>query len=151
MNWDALAAIAEALGAIAVLTSLVYLATQIRQNTRMIKSSIRQQVTMASQNVVFKSIDLAEVLAKAANGGTLTEGEQIQLNQLHRAGLRAFEDFAYQHEHGLLDPSEWTAWLEGIRAAMSMPHMRRNWLATREQYSENLQRVIDPLASSDQD
>jgi hypothetical protein len=41
MNWDAIAALAEVLGALAVLASLVYLATQIRQNTQMVKSSIR--------------------------------------------------------------------------------------------------------------
>ncbi len=151
MSWDALAAIAEALGAAAVLASLIYLATQIRQNTQMIKSSIRQQVTNTSHAVVFKSIDLADVFAKANNGETLTAGEQFQLNQIHRAAFRGFEDFAYQYEHGLLDPSEWTAWLEGLRATMSMPHVRRNWLATRQQYSENLQRVMDPLASSDED
>jgi hypothetical protein len=33
VNWDALAAIAELLGAIGVLASLIYLAVQIRQNT----------------------------------------------------------------------------------------------------------------------
>ena len=33
MNWDAIGAIGEILGAIAVLITLVYLTTQIRQNT----------------------------------------------------------------------------------------------------------------------
>ncbi len=33
MNWDAIGAIAELLGAIGVILTLVYLATQIRQNT----------------------------------------------------------------------------------------------------------------------
>jgi len=151
MSWDALAAIAEALGAVAVLASLVYLATQVRQNTQMIKSSIRQQLTATSQDVIFKGIDLADVVAKAAIGETLTAGEQIQLNQLHRAALRGLEDFAYQNRHGLLDPSEWTARLESARDLMSMPQMRRNWLENRQQYSENLQKVIDPLASSEED
>ena len=151
MSWDALAAIAEALGAVAVLASLVYLATQVRQNTQMIKSSIRQQLTATSQDVIFKGIDLAEVVAKAANGATLTAAEQIQLNQLHRAALRGLEDFAYQNQHGLLDPSEWTTRLESARDLMSMPQMRHNWLANRQQYSENLQRVIDPLASTEED
>ncbi len=32
MNWDAIGAIAELLGAVGVIASLVYLATQIRQN-----------------------------------------------------------------------------------------------------------------------
>jgi hypothetical protein len=150
MSWDALAAIAEALGAVAVLASLVYLATQVRQNTQMMKSSIRQQLTATSQDVIFKGIDLASVVAKAANRETLTAAEQIQLNQLHRAALRGLEDFAYQNQHGLLDPSEWAARLESARDLMSMPQMRRNWRANRQQYSENLQKVIDPLASSEE-
>ena len=40
MNWDAIGAIAETLGSIGVLISLFYLGTQIRLNTRQIKSSI---------------------------------------------------------------------------------------------------------------
>ena len=34
MNWDAVAALAELLAALAVVASLVYLAVQVRQNTR---------------------------------------------------------------------------------------------------------------------
>ena len=40
MNWEAISAIGEAVGAIAVVISLVYLAVQIRQNTRQIANSI---------------------------------------------------------------------------------------------------------------
>ena len=34
MNWDAVGAIAEVIGAIAIFVSLVYLAVQIRQSTQ---------------------------------------------------------------------------------------------------------------------
>ncbi|MEZ5503387.1 MAG: hypothetical protein R3E50_12340 [Halioglobus sp.] len=40
MNWDAIGAIGELVGAIAVFVSLVYLAVQLRQNTRQIVNSI---------------------------------------------------------------------------------------------------------------
>ena len=40
MNWDAISAIGETIGAVAVVISLLYLAVQIRQNTNHIKSSI---------------------------------------------------------------------------------------------------------------
>ena len=40
MNWDAISAIGETIGAVAVVISLLYLAIQIRQNTSHIKSSI---------------------------------------------------------------------------------------------------------------
>ena len=50
MNWDAIGAIAELLGAIGVIASLIYLATQIRQsreqmsqNTKALRAGAYQQ------------------------------------------------------------------------------------------------------------
>lgn len=40
MNWDALGAIAELAGALAVFLTLIYLAVQLRQNSKLVKSSI---------------------------------------------------------------------------------------------------------------
>jgi hypothetical protein len=37
MNWEAIAAIGEVLGAVAVVITLVYLAKQLRENTKSIK------------------------------------------------------------------------------------------------------------------
>jgi hypothetical protein len=148
MNWNALAAIAEVLGALAVLASLIYLATQIRQSTQMMKSSIRQQLTTSTQNVVFKMMDNAETLAKMQEKETLTPGEQVRMSLLLRAAFRGFEDAAYQYHHGLLDVSEWSGRLANMRSSLSIPAAREQWLATRSEYSENLQRTLDPLASA---
>jgi hypothetical protein len=41
MNWDAIGAIAELLGAIGVIASLVYLATQIRQSREQMSQNTR--------------------------------------------------------------------------------------------------------------
>lgn len=41
MNWDAIGAIAELLGAIGVIVSLVYLATQIRQSREQMAHNTR--------------------------------------------------------------------------------------------------------------
>jgi len=41
MNWEALAAIGELVGAFGVIASLGYLAIQIRQNTRQIRQNIQ--------------------------------------------------------------------------------------------------------------
>ena len=148
MNWGAIGAIGEVLGAIGVIVTLGYLAAQIRQNTQMMKSTVRQQVTTTAQNAIFKMMDNAETLAKMQERETLTPGEQVRMRLLSRAGLRAFEDFAYQYHHGLLDDSEWRARLVGMRVFMGMPGAREVWLATRDEYSENLQTILDPLASA---
>ena len=44
MDWDAVAAIGEAVGALAVVVSVIYLALQVRKNTRM---SIQNMVPAA--------------------------------------------------------------------------------------------------------
>ncbi len=44
MNWEAISAIGELLGALGVLASLIYLAVQIRDNTRSIQAASLQSV-----------------------------------------------------------------------------------------------------------
>lgn len=51
MNWEAIATIAELVGAIGVIASLVYLAVQIRDNTR--SSRIQQPQESTRQFVEF--------------------------------------------------------------------------------------------------
>ena len=45
MNWNAIGAVGEILGAAAVFLSLIYLAFQIRQSTVVARSTIRHQIT----------------------------------------------------------------------------------------------------------
>jgi len=45
MNWDALGAISETIGAIAVIVTLAYLAVQIRQNTRATQTASHHAIT----------------------------------------------------------------------------------------------------------
>ena len=47
MNWDAVGAIAEVLGAIGVIVSLLYLANQIRQSTQTEKARAHQDIFSA--------------------------------------------------------------------------------------------------------
>lgn len=42
MNWDAIGAAGELVGGIAVIGTLIYLSSQIRQNTKINASAIRQ-------------------------------------------------------------------------------------------------------------
>ena len=39
MNWDALGAIGELIGAVAVIATLVYVAAQVRENTKSLEGS----------------------------------------------------------------------------------------------------------------
>jgi hypothetical protein len=50
MNWDAIGAIGEIVGAIAVLATLIYLAIQIRQNSAIQRAQTHQQLALERVN-----------------------------------------------------------------------------------------------------
>ena len=67
MNWDALGAVGELVGALAVLITLIYLAHQIRQNTRAVRLESRNTLQQAFSHVaslMANSPDIAELFLK---------------------------------------------------------------------------------------
>ena len=80
MNWDAIGAVGEILGAIAVLITLVYLARQIRLNTHEIRAS-RVEGTLRDQSkynqMLAEDSDLARIYWIAVDDvEELSEDEQ---------------------------------------------------------------------------
>ena len=62
MNWEALGAIAEATGAIAVFVSLVYVAAQIRQNTKQFSRSVEANQLAAFERNIESGNRIRELL-----------------------------------------------------------------------------------------
>jgi hypothetical protein len=71
MNWEAVGAVAEILWVLAVLSTLVYVALQIQQNTKMMKANIRQ--ARSDSSVALYSLgatsEIAEIQALEEAGG----------------------------------------------------------------------------------
>ncbi|MFT4799432.1 MAG: hypothetical protein ACJAYE_003628 [Candidatus Azotimanducaceae bacterium] len=70
MNWDAVGAVAELVGAAGVIVTLIYLATQVRQNTKSISTSSFQATTDALNQVnalIADNSDLAEIFTAVRN------------------------------------------------------------------------------------
>ena len=64
MNWDAIGAVGEILGAAAVVLSLVYLATQIRQGTSATRTATRDAAMAQSLSFFEQGLDTT-VIARA--------------------------------------------------------------------------------------
>jgi hypothetical protein len=84
MNWDAVSAIAEAVGAIAVVVSLIYLAIQVRESNRtsvqnMVQEAIRESGKLAQ--IVATTPDLPPIVIRGNVGlDQLTAEEQLRYN-----------------------------------------------------------------------
>ncbi len=58
MNWDAISAIGEIVGAVAIVITLIYLAVQIQQNTKINSSAIRQSFYDYTTRQMLQGVEL---------------------------------------------------------------------------------------------
>jgi len=96
INWEALGAIGEIVGAVAVVITLLYLAIQTRQNTLAVRHAYRRGVMEDANEWRFKIIENAEVSDFFRNG--LRDPKSLDPNDLFR--FRMFLDalvFHWQH------------------------------------------------------
>jgi hypothetical protein len=111
MNWDAIGAIADAVGAAAVIVTLAYLAVQIRQNTQMNASALRQSFYDYTARQMLHGTDSAEfsnLLAKASmTNEPLSPGEKLQMLRMFQAVFVGYQGAYFQHKQGAIGPDDW--------------------------------------------
>lgn len=88
MNWDAIGAIGEILGALAVFASLMYLAAQIRGQNKQARASAFQEIgigTAAGWSVLAQHRELSDALWGAAS----KKGAYLDLSESDKGMIRA--------------------------------------------------------------
>ena len=113
MNWDALGAIGEIIGALAVFLTLGYLAVQIRQNTTAVRASALDSSVNAVNAVrvaMFESAEVAAIYGKGLeNPEELDDDEKARFRLLVHTILWAVWNIYAQTEYGGLSRSIWAA------------------------------------------
>ncbi len=126
VNWDAVGAIAELVGAIGVIASLVYLATQIRSNTRAIKVSAYQQNSTAYRELnlsILADPDLVVRLSPYTQEALL----DAKVDRVTQVLLNYFQTLHYQYEQGFLDTDLWVSHQESMRQILCSADFRAWW------------------------
>ncbi|MBT8057979.1 MAG: hypothetical protein KJO33_00205 [Gammaproteobacteria bacterium] len=111
MNWDAIAAVGEMLGALAVLVTLLYLAVQIKQNTSAVATATYES-TMTGFNdinvVVAGNPALSSLIDRGCqNADSLNAEEAVQFNFLLRCYANQWWKLFKLYERGSLPGHEW--------------------------------------------
>jgi hypothetical protein len=154
MNWDAIGAIAELLGAVGVIASLIYLGIQIRSNTRAAKVAAYQQTLVASRDIglaVMAHSDLFETMVRRWG---LTDQEEIDKTResfYFTMYLYNWESYVYQHDQGMLEDRMWEVHCARIRSFLVRNPNFFDWwskAADRTQFTPRLQGLIGELVAS---
>jgi len=126
----------EILGAVGVIVSLLYLAVQVRQNTRSVRASTYQAFSESFRDFRFTLVGnerLGFVWGRGLRSrAALSEAERAQFDALLMNFLRGVEVSFYQQVNGLLDSDFYRGWIDEALAIWSLP-------GPREWYSENSQ------------
>ena len=103
MNWDAIGALADSIGAIVVVATLVYLTIQLRQNTKAIQHSTDRGVFDDANKWMYTLIEnpeIAELYVSGMNEDELTSSQRIRfallLNTLFVHWGHAFDSGAFE-------------------------------------------------------
>jgi hypothetical protein len=97
--------IAEVLGVIGVIASLVLVAFEIRQNTRLTRSTIVQDISRWSYDASVLGVENPELRAAflASCEGVVNDDQCLPLRQCHAALMRLEANRYYQAQLGLID------------------------------------------------
>ena len=127
INWDAVGATAEFVGALAVVVTLIYLATQIRQNNKLLSSGSRQALIANDATSLSAGLQFSDVFARYVNGDALSTEDQLRLSFMFALDLRNREFEYFQYTHGLLDEETWLSYRQVILINHSSALGRKWW------------------------
>jgi hypothetical protein len=149
MNWDALGAVAEFLGAIGVIASLFYVASQIRRNSTALEAATNQAVSDSTQQrllVPAQNPELATALAKVREDmNELSPAERVQLAFFTRATFRGVQNAFFQHRQGLMSEIGWRDYEAIVRMNLTRPDVPEWWLRERNGYDDEFVSYVDRL------
>ena len=150
MNWEAIGAVGEILGAIGVIVTLGYLASQIRQNSKLLRAS----TTAASHQV---QTNITTLLAQDPDANriywegledpdALTEEERRRFDPLLTLFLQHSRQQHQFHRDGVGDPEEWTYVRQGLGWLLERPGGLEFWRAWRSTYPPQFRELVDSMA-----
>ena len=151
MNWEAIGAIGEVAGAAGVIVTLAYLAIQIRQNTRAVRSSTYQALTDSSMSftaLIAGDPSLAGIWDKGMSDYASLEREsQVRFGFLMQNYVRMLENAFHQHQDGMLSGERWLRMARSIELVSQSPGFAQWWRSERAPFSESFERFVSSHVS----
>lgn len=136
------ALIAEIIGGVAIVASLIFVGVQLKQNTLATQGNTRNELIAA---------DLTVLLSPYSTEGNMYLRSPDDISELQviegvvylTALLRTREFVWLQYRYGLLDAETWQAYLSGIRANFNFPRARMYWEMSKGGFDPEFVAEID--------
>ena len=149
MNWEAISAISQMVGSIAVVFSVLYLAMQVHRSTRVAKLAAQDAAATALRDVTKPFAENAE-LARIWRLGlenlqALSAEDQARFFHSTYQFLKAYETIHFHHVYGLMDEQIWRGWCSLLQHYIASPGIEHYWRLRQDLFSMRFQKFIDTL------
>jgi hypothetical protein len=142
-----LGSLGEFISGLAVVVTLIYLALQIRHNTRAVRSSMHQDMVGSTARIaqsVSDSPDVGRIVLKADEDyDNLTKEEFIRFEAYAERVFGNFESVFYSYRNSMIEQDLWESWEASYLADISRNAMRRFWHEDRPMHLRDYMDFID--------
>jgi len=149
VNWEAISAVGQVVGALAVVISLIYLASQVRSSARETRRSAMRLTLDAFTRLTYQVTEHAD-LAELRNRGfrdfeSLEDTDRARFSSYLHSTFRVAEDVYYQHLDGHVDPDRWLGYEAVLRDGNKAPGVQAWWRSHSHYFSEKFVKFVDQL------
>lgn len=143
MNWDAIGAIAEGVGGLGVILTLVYLSLQIRGSNRVAKAQSRQYLSEFAMGISRFRAEHADRYARLDADEALSPGDRLFIYWSHMQMMTYGEAYFELFQLGLMPDSHWTGYSNWIDDYVTGRGFDAFWLSDSSSFSEDYRQWID--------
>jgi hypothetical protein len=149
-NW---ASIAEIMGAVAIIVSLIYLAIQVNDSTRAVRSAAANDANVAMQawylaigsNEQISSLWLDAMLSEEP----LSRDKEFQFLMMTHSAFLAFQNSYFLAQEGTIDAELREAITAAVIGVKDLPGMKRYWRQRSSYLHSGFAAYVDELMTRD--
>lgn len=155
MNWNAVIAITEIMGLVAIVASLIYVGKQIRQSATLARAGIVHDTSVAWANasaMLATDAELTDIYLRGVSGEALSPVETKRLESLIDVYMTNLEDIDHQYQSDLYfdeeDTKDVVDYLAPVHKDLMTSPVGRQWWATvapishTPSYFEKMNRIM---------
>ena len=143
MTLEQYAYLAEIIGVIIVVVTLVYLSLQVRQGANLMRSEARQALMNNTRGQVLAYLDNVDLFDKMADEEKLSPADQMRFSSLWILNMRNREHEWFQYKDGILDEPTWLSYREVIRLTLSSKRHRTWWNKMKGVFDSEFAKMVD--------
>jgi hypothetical protein len=131
------AAVGELVASVGVVISLIYLAVQVRQGTRVAKAEARHAISEFALAFSLFKAEHADRLARVTSDAELSEGDKLFRWWNHMMVFLHAETYFRHRELGLMPASHWHGYERYVTGYLATPGVEEFWADVGPGFSED--------------